>query len=153
VFPLPAALCPGGRGTGQPARGRPIAPGGFALAVLLLLLPWTVLAYRPAWSLVYVAWMIPLAELALLAAGQLHYRLRYREAPGKFRGLIIQVTTTGAEPARVNEIIGQIRGYNLTMDYRVWVVTEPGQPTGYPLQRARGSCQLRCERRQQGSGA
>lgn len=115
------------------ARGRPIAPGGLAAAVLLLLLPWTVLAYRPAWSLVYVAWMIPLAELALLAAGQLHYRLRYREAPGKFRGLIIQVTTTGAEPGRVNEIIGQIRGYNLTMDYRIWVVTEPGQPTGYPL--------------------
>jgi hypothetical protein len=87
-----------------------------------------VLAYRPAWSLVYVAWMLPLAELGLLAAGQLHYRLRYREAPGKFRGLIIQVTTTGAEPGRVNEIIGQIRGYDLTMDYRVWVVTEPGQP-------------------------
>jgi len=103
------------------------------VAVLLVLLPATVLLYRPAWSLVYVAWMLPLAELALLAAGQLHYRLRYREAPGRFRELIIQVTTTGAELGRVNEIISQIRSYGLTMDYQVWVVTEPGQPDDYPL--------------------
>lgn len=115
------------------ARGRPIAPGGFVVAVLVLVLPWTVLAYRPAWNLVYVAWMLPVAELALLAAGQLHYRWRYREAPGKFRELIIQITTTGAEPGRVNEIIAQIRSYHLTMYYQVWVVTEPGRPTYYPL--------------------
>ena len=114
-------------------RGTPVASGGIAVAVLLCLLPVTVLLYRPAWRLVYVAWMLPLAELGLLLAGQVYYRLRYREAAGRFRELIIQVTTTGAEPGRVNEIIGQIRGYDLAMQYRVWVVTEPGQPTGYPL--------------------
>jgi Glycosyl transferase family group 2 len=114
-------------------RARAIAPGGVVAALLLILLPGSVLLYRPAWSLVYVAWMLPLAELALLLAGQLHYRLRYREAPGRFRQLVIQITTTGAEPGRVNEIIGQIRGYDLTMDYQVWVVTEPGQATDYPL--------------------
>jgi Glycosyl transferase family group 2 len=113
-------------------RGTPVAPGRIAVAVLLFLLPVTILLYRPAWSLVYVAWMLPLAELGLLLAGQVYYRLRYREAPGRFRELIIQITTTGAEPGRVNEIIGQIRGYDLTMIYQVWVVTEPGQPTGYP---------------------
>ncbi len=114
-------------------RRRPVAAGGVAAAILLLLLPVTVLLYRPAWSLVYVAWMLPLAELGLLLAGQINYRLRYREAPGKFRELIIQVTTTGAEPDRVNEIIGQIRGYDLMMDYQIWVVTEPDRPADYDL--------------------
>jgi hypothetical protein len=114
-------------------RERQVAPTGIAVAVLLVLLPVTVLLYRPAWSLVYIAWMLPLAELAFLVAGQVHYRYWYREAPGRFRELIIQITTTGAEPGRVNEIIAQIRGYDLTMDHQIWVVTEPGQPIEYPL--------------------
>jgi Glycosyl transferase family group 2 len=113
--------------------GGPLSPSGVALAILLVLLPVTVLLYRPAWRLVYLAWMLPLAELALLAAGQFYYRFRYREAPSRFRELIIQITTTGAEPGRVNEIIAQIRGYDLTIDYEVWVVTEPDQPLEYPL--------------------
>jgi hypothetical protein len=36
--------------------------------------------------------MLPLAELALLLARQIHHRLRYREAPGRFRQLIIAPT-------------------------------------------------------------
>ena len=114
-------------------RGKPWSLGGVAVAIALLLLPAAVVLYRPAWSLIYVAWMLPLAELALLLAGQIHYRLRYREATGRFRELIIQVTTTGAEPGRVNEIIAQIRGFDLSMDYQVWVVTEPGRPADYPM--------------------
>lgn len=109
------------------------SPGGVAVAVFLLLLPAAVVYYRPAWSMIYVAWMLPLAELAFLLAGQIHYRFRYQEAPGRFRELIIQITTVGAESGRVNEIIGQIRGFDLTMDYQVWVVTEPGRPTDYPM--------------------
>jgi len=77
--------------------------------------------------------MLPLAELALLLAGQAYYRLRYHEAASRFSELIIQVTTIGAEPGRVNEIIGQIRSFDLVMDYQVWVVTEPGRPADYPL--------------------
>ena len=67
--------------------------------------------------LIYAVWMVPLGELALLVAGQLFYRYRFRVAPpGKFRHLVIQVTTTGREAQRVNEIIGQIRGYRLAME-------------------------------------
>jgi glycosyl transferase family 2 len=84
------------------------------------------------WGLIYTVWLIPLAELALLAAGQLNYRLRFRSDSGKFRLLIIQITTTGREQARVNEIIAHIRSYQLPMNYRVWVVTEPGQGDNYP---------------------
>jgi Glycosyl transferase family group 2 len=78
--------------------------------------------------------MMPLAELALLIVGQIYFRRSYREAPpGVFRHLIIQITTAGREQERVSEIIRQIRGYGLTMDYQIWVVTEPGTPTDYPL--------------------
>src|SRR6266568_4834443 len=111
--------------------GKRFAAGGLAAAALLLL-PAAVALWRADWGIVYVAWMLPLAELGLLLAGQLHYRYRYREAPGKFNELIIQITTTGTEPGRVNEIISQIRGYNLKIDYRIWVVTEPGRSTDYP---------------------
>ena len=83
---------------------------------------------------VFAAWMMPLAELALLVCGQIYFRCSYREAPpGSFRHLIIQITTAGHEHARVSEIIRQIRGYCLTMDYQIWVITEPGTPTDYPL--------------------
>ena len=82
--------------------------------------------------LIYAAWLVPLGELALLIAGQLFYRYRFRAAPGKFRHLIIQVTTTGREQDRVNEVIGQIRGYRLRMSHEIWVVTEPGHRDQYP---------------------
>ena len=83
--------------------------------------------------LIYAAWLVPLGELALLTAGQLFYRYRFRTAaPGKFRHLVIQITTTGKEERRVNEIIGQIRGYRLRMSHEIWVITEPGQGDRYP---------------------
>jgi Glycosyl transferase family group 2 len=83
---------------------------------------------------VYAAWMMPLAELALLAAGQWHYRHRFRRAPaGTYQGLIIQITTTGREQDRVNEVISQLHGYRLSMMHEIWVVTEPSQGDNYPL--------------------
>jgi hypothetical protein len=78
-------------------------------------------------------WLVPLIELAMLVTGQLYYRLLFRRNPGKFRLLIIQVTTTGREQERVNEIIDQIRSYQLQMPYELWVATEPGQGDFYPL--------------------
>jgi hypothetical protein len=84
-------------------------------------------------GVIYAVWLVPLAELALLAAGQLNYRLRFRSDPSKFRLLIIQVTTTGREQRRVNEIIADITAYQLRMPYQVWVVTEPDQGDRYPL--------------------
>jgi hypothetical protein len=91
----------------------------------------------PGWPgiqyVVYAVWMVPLIELGMLAAGQFYYRRRFRvAAAGTFRGMIIQVTTTGREQDRVNEIIEQLRGYQLSMPYEVWVVTEPAQSDRYP---------------------
>jgi hypothetical protein len=88
---------------------------------------------RPLRFAVYAVWLVPLAELTLLLLGQSKYRFGFRSAPGKFRLLILQVTTTGREMARVNEIIGTIRDFELTIPYEVWVVTEPGQDDSYPL--------------------
>jgi glycosyl transferase family 2 len=92
-------------------------------------IPW-----RPV---IYVVWLVPLGELCLMLLGNMHYQLRFRRAPrGCFRLLLIQITTTGNEAARVNEIIAQIRGYDLRMPLQIWVVTEPwGAVTniaGYP---------------------
>jgi hypothetical protein len=84
--------------------------------------------------LIYAVWMVPVAELLLLVLGQLNSRYRFHSAvPGTFTGMIIQVTTTGREQHRVNEIIEQIRGYRLRMRHQIWVVTEPGQRDQYPL--------------------
>jgi len=83
--------------------------------------------------LIYVVWLVPLGELMLLIVGQVFYRFRFRVAPdGKFSHLLIQITTTGREQERVNEVIGQIRDYRLTMSFELWVVTEPGAGDRYP---------------------
>jgi hypothetical protein len=83
--------------------------------------------------LIYAVWMVPVVELVLLFVGQFNNRFRFRRAaPGTFAGMIIQITTTGREQERVNEIISQIRGYRLVMKHQIWVVTEPGQHDHYP---------------------
>lgn len=90
------------------------------------------------WRLaIYLAWLVPLGELGLMIIGKIHSILKFRRAPrGYFRLLVIQITTTGNEARRVNEIIAQIRGYDLRMPLEIWVVTEPwGAVTtraGYP---------------------
>jgi Glycosyl transferase family group 2 len=95
---------------------------------------WAAAVWPAGRWLVYAAWMMPLAELGLLAAGQAQWRWRWRQAPaGRFRLLIIQITTEGREHARVEEIISQIRGAHLSMLFEVWVVTEPADRGGYPL--------------------
>jgi hypothetical protein len=82
---------------------------------------------------VYSVWLVPLAELIMLLAGLAKYRFGFRSAPEKFRLLIMQVTTTGREMDRVNEVIAAIRAFQLSMPHEVWVVTEPGQADSYPL--------------------
>lgn len=81
---------------------------------------------------VFAVWLFPLCELVLLLTGHAYYRFRFRRASGKFRLLIVQVTTTGREQARVNEIIAALRTYQLPMDHQIWVVTEPGHENSYP---------------------
>jgi hypothetical protein len=89
--------------------------------------------FRAVRAAVYGVWLVPLAELALLMAGQAKARRGFRTAPGGFSVMILQVTTTGREMARVNEILQTIRDYRLTVPLEVWVVTEPGQGDSYPL--------------------
>jgi hypothetical protein len=82
--------------------------------------------------------LVPLAEAAILLLGETWAHLRFKRAPaGKFTRLIVQVTTTGREQDRVNEIIRKVRSYRedespLTMPLEVWVVNEPGQGDTYP---------------------
>src|SRR6266567_4138205 len=78
------------------------------------------------------AWLVPLIELVMLAVGQIWYRTRFEWAPWKFSRLIIQITTTGREEMRVNQIISEIRSYRLSMPYQIWVVNEPGGSDTYP---------------------
>jgi hypothetical protein len=154
VSPLPTRSRPAASPPGQRLR-RPAGPGrrilraagavtliilatGLAIGVHTQRLPGGRSTLAAGWPglrfLIYAAWLLPLAELAMLAAGQLHYRFRFLAAPpGTFRHLVIQVTTTGAEQHRVNEVIAQIRGYRLRMSHQIWVVTEPGRGDRYPL--------------------
>ena len=113
--------------------GRRLSLTGTTVAAVLVALPVAIVIMPEARILVYGAWMLPAAELAMLAAGSAYFRRRFREAmPGVFSELIIQITTAGREPGRVSEIIAQIRGYDLLMPHQVWVVTDPATipPTG-----------------------
>ena len=105
-----------------------------AVLVAALLAIGVALAARSAvlHEAVYAVWLVPLGELVLLGAGQYYYRFRFRRAPGKFQLLIFQVTTTGNEQARVNEIIASVRAYRLPMPYEIWVAAEPGHENCYP---------------------
>lgn len=107
---------------------------GLIVTVVIFEVAAALIRFSPMRCIVYAAWMVPIAELAMLACGQLAHRYRFREAaPGTFTKLIIQITTTGREYAKVSEIIADIRACNIKADYQVWVVTEPGQPCDYPL--------------------
>jgi hypothetical protein len=105
-----------------------------AVVALIAAIVWAGIDLPPARYLIYAVWLLPLIELAMLGLGQLHFHRWFREAPpGKYTELIIQITTSGREQTRVSQIIGQIRGYDLTMNHQVWVVTEPGYANEYPL--------------------
>ncbi len=78
------------------------------------------------------AWLVPLIELVMLTVGQIWYRTRFEWTPWKFSGLVIQITTTGREEVRVNQIISEIRTFRLSMPYQIWVVNEPGLTDSYP---------------------
>lgn len=133
---IPPAASPPAAGN-QPPRRRPkrlrAAIVLLSIAAIFALLG-VVARFDPAplRGVVYFVWLVPLAELLLLVAGQLHYRFGFRRAPEKFWALILQITTTGKEQQRVNEIISSVRGYQLEIPYEIWVVTEPGQNDSYP---------------------
>jgi len=122
-----------GRG-GRPGRLAGQAVRAVAVVALIAAIVWAGIDLPPARYLIYAVWLLPLIELAMLGLGQLHFHRWFREAPpGKYTELIIQITTSGREQTRVSQIISQIRGYDLTMNHQVWVVTEPGYASEYPL--------------------
>jgi hypothetical protein len=105
------------------------------LIVLVTIAAGVAIVYLPgARWLEYAALLTPFVELLLLIFGHAQFRWRFRQAPaGKYTLAINQITTIGFEYARVSEIITQIRGFALTMDYEIWVVIEPGHRTDYNL--------------------
>ena len=139
--PAPVALAPATapararRAAGRHRRRRRPVIVTATLAVIATVMPlWLLITWPPARYFAYGAWLMPLLELALLTAGQAWFRWGYREAPpGQFTEMIIQVTTAGREPVRVGEILKEIRDCAPSMEYQVWVVTEPGTPDDYPL--------------------
>jgi hypothetical protein len=68
----------------------------------------------------------------MLAVGEWWYHTDFKTNPNKFTQLIIQITTTGKEEQRVNDIISEIRAMPLTLPYSIWVVREPKWPSFYP---------------------
>ena len=128
--PQPAAVPGAGR---HRHRRRLSLPGLFVVGCILATAV-AVIRFPALRWLVYAAWMTPFLELALLGIGQAGWLWRFRTAPaGKFTEAVVQVTTKGAEHARVSEILAQIRSYGLSMKYQLWVVLEPGHRTDYPL--------------------
>jgi hypothetical protein len=81
---------------------------------------------------VLASFLTPAIEALMLAAGEWWFHARFRRNPSRFSRLIVQITTTGREEVRVNEIIWEIHSYNLSMPYEVWVVNEPDQGDTYP---------------------
>jgi hypothetical protein len=77
------------------------ARAGVAVAVLAGTV-WAAAVWPPGRWLVYAARRPSSASGIIHAAGQAHWRWAYRQAPpGRFRLLIIQITTEGREHARV----------------------------------------------------
>jgi Glycosyl transferase family group 2 len=105
---------------------------GLSIAAVILAVPIVIAVLPQAVPLVYAAWMMPCLELALMAVGAVWYRHRFRENESRFSGVIMQVTTAGREPRRVQEITDQVRGYHLGMPLAIWVVTEPTDRASYP---------------------
>jgi hypothetical protein len=134
--PVPGILAtiPAARAHARPDRRNFGMLTGLIVTVAIFAAVDALIRFSPMRWIVYAAWMMPIIELAMLVCGQIAYRFRFREAaPGAFTKLIIQITTTGREHARVSEIITDIRACIIKADYQVWVVTEPGWPCDYPL--------------------
>jgi hypothetical protein len=79
-----------------------------------------------------VAFLRPLIEVFILALGEWWFHTGFKENRDLFSRYIIQITTVGREQDRVNEIIREIRGYGMSMNYQIWVVNEPGNDDVYP---------------------
>lgn len=84
------------------------------------------------WWLLLAAFLRPGVEALMVAVGEWWFHSCFRRNPDRFSRLIIQITTTGREQDRVNEIIWEIHSYDLRMPYEVWVVNEPGMGDTYP---------------------
>ncbi len=78
------------------------------------------------------AFLRPLVDAFFWIVGEWWFHVEFDTEPRKFSQLIIQITTTGREQDRVNEIISEIRAYRLSMPHTIWVVNEPEMGDDYP---------------------
>jgi hypothetical protein len=79
-----------------------------------------------------IFFFVPLIETLMLVAGEWWFHAVAKVATGTFDRLIIQITTTGREEERVNEIIDDLDSLRLSMPYEIWVINEPGMGDTYP---------------------
>jgi hypothetical protein len=82
-------------------------------------------------TLILIAWFTPIVCAAMILAGALRaHRTGKRTVYPLPVLMIIQITTVGNEET-VNAIIRRIRGYQLSLPHRIWVVTEPWATATY----------------------
>jgi Glycosyl transferase family group 2 len=84
------------------------------------------------WWVLLASFLRPGVEAVMVAVGEWWFHARFRRNRDRFSQLIIQITTTGREEIRVNEIIAEIRAYDLSMPFQIWVANEPGLTDRYP---------------------
>lgn len=82
-------------------------------------------------TLILIAWFTPMVCAAMILAGALRaHRTGKRTVYPPPVLMIIQITTVGNQET-VNAIIRRIRGYQLSLPHRIWVVTEPWATATY----------------------
>ena len=82
-------------------------------------------------TLIFIAWFTPVLCATMILAGAVRARHAGRRSVFPLHKLlIIQITTVGNEET-VNEIIRRIRGYQLSIPFRIWVATEPKADATY----------------------
>ena len=79
----------------------------------------------------FAFFLIPTVEVVLILLGASWARWLYITDPGKFRHLVIQITTVGKEPDLVQRTVNELRAYDLQMSHEIWVVIEPGHFEDY----------------------
>lgn len=83
------------------------------------------------WWLLSLSFLVPLVETVIAVFGCVYSLLFFRRRPGNYSELIIQIATVGKEFDLVQRCINTINAYDLDINYRIWVVLEPGFPTNY----------------------
>lgn len=77
------------------------------------------------------SFLVPVMESLVALTGAVWAKYGYVERPGKYRHLILQITTVGREPELVQRTVDKLRSYRLTMPHEIWIAVEPEMFTDY----------------------